>query len=92
MVHATPLGGPADPTASPWPQDVPLPPQLAVLDLVAWPAETRLLRQAADAGCQAAGGGEMLLQQAAAAFELWTEQPAPLDVMRAALAAARGPA
>ena len=31
----------------------------------------------------------MLLHQGAAAFTLWTGQPAPLDVMRAELAAAR---
>jgi shikimate dehydrogenase len=90
LVNATPLGDQADPTASPWPAEVPLPARLSVLDLVAWPAETRLVRQALDAGCRAAGGGEMLLHQAAAAFELWTERPAPLDAMRAALDRARG--
>lgn len=92
LVNATPLGGPSHLRRSPWPDDIPLPPRLAVLDLVAWPAETRLVRQALDAGCRAAGGGEMLLWQAAAAFELWTETPAPVDVMQAALAAARAPA
>jgi hypothetical protein len=31
----------------------------------------------------------MLLHQGAAAFTLWTGRPAPLDIMRAALATAR---
>jgi shikimate dehydrogenase len=37
-----------------------------------------------------AGGLGMLVHQGALAFELWTDQPAPLDVMRAAAARALG--
>ena len=36
-----------------------------------------------------ADGATMLLHQGAAAFSLWTGQPAPLGVMEAALTAAR---
>jgi shikimate dehydrogenase len=66
-----------------------IPPELLVLDLVYRPRETRLLRDARAAGSQAVMNGElMLLHQGAAAFELWTGQPAPLELMRAQLEAA----
>jgi len=67
-----------------WPTDVPIPSHLTVFDLVYTPTETRLLEQALQSGAQAIGGLEMLVRQGAAAFELWTGQPAPLQVMRAA--------
>ena len=62
--------------------------ELLVLDLIY--AQTKLLRDAAAAGCTTSDGGVMLLHQGAAAFSLWTGQDAPLDVMDAALAEARG--
>jgi len=58
------------------------------LDLVYPPRLTRLLADAAAAGSAATMNGEvMLLHQGAAAFELWTGQAAPLDLMRAQLEA-----
>lgn len=57
----------------------------AVYDMVYRPAETPLLRAAAAAGCRAANGLGMLLYQGTAALEIWTGQPAPVEVMRAAL-------
>ena len=60
---------------------------LLVLDLIY--AKTRLLRDAASAGAATSDGETMLLHQGAAAFTLWTGQPAPLDVMSAALKQAR---
>jgi len=56
-----------------------------VMDIVYSPRETRLLREAAQAGCRVVGGLEMLLFQGAAQFEIWTGQEAPLAVMRAEL-------
>jgi 3-dehydroquinate dehydratase/shikimate dehydrogenase len=54
-------------------------------DLVYNPAETRFLREARAAGCEACVGGlAMLVSQAAAQFELWTGASAPVEVMRAA--------
>jgi 3-dehydroquinate dehydratase/shikimate dehydrogenase len=54
-------------------------------DLVYNPAETRFLREARAAGCEACIGGlAMLVAQAAAQFELWTGASAPVEVMRAA--------
>ncbi|HEV2235784.1 MAG TPA: hypothetical protein VGR57_03900, partial [Ktedonobacterales bacterium] len=56
-----------------------------VCDLVYAPAETALLRAARARGLRAMNGLPMLLHQGAAAFTLWTGQPAPLAVMRDAL-------
>jgi shikimate dehydrogenase len=60
-----------------------LPARAVVFDLV-YDRETALLRAARRVGAQSAGGLEMLVQQGALAFELWTRQAAPVDVMRAA--------
>ena len=55
-----------------------------VYDLIYNPPETRLLRDARDAGLETLGGLDMLVAQAEAQFEIWTGQlPAP-GVMRAA--------
>jgi shikimate dehydrogenase len=84
LVNATSVGLVAD--ESPIPGEI-LPPDLLVLDLIY--ARTRLLRDAEAAGCSVSDGEVMLLNQGAAAFTLWTGQPAPLDVMGEALANAR---
>ncbi|MDE2967490.1 MAG: shikimate dehydrogenase [Chloroflexota bacterium] len=54
-----------------------------VADLIANPQETPLVTAAFEAGLQAVGGLPMLVYQGAAAFELWTEREAPVDVMLA---------
>ena len=53
-----------------------------VLDMIYDPLETRLLREAAQAGCAVISGFEMLLASAAAQFEVWTGAEAPVDAMR----------
>jgi shikimate dehydrogenase len=89
LINATPVGM-SDPAASPLPLDLlsSLPRGAVVLDLIYAPPETALVRAAQDAGLRAGGGLAMLLYQGALAFTLWTGQPAPLDVMRHALATA----
>jgi shikimate dehydrogenase len=57
----------------------------AVYDMIYRPAETPLLKLAHAAGCRTSNGLSMLLYQGAAALELWTGQPAPLQIMRRAL-------
>jgi 3-dehydroquinate dehydratase / shikimate dehydrogenase len=52
-----------------------------VFDLVYNPLETRLLKDARDAGCRTLGGMAMLIEQAAEQFRLWTKREAPVDVM-----------
>jgi shikimate dehydrogenase len=58
-----------------------------VMDIVYSPLATRLLREAAQAGCAVINGLAMLLHQGAAQFETWTGQPAPLAVMGESLLA-----
>lgn len=84
LVNATSVGLTGD--ATPVPGEL-LPPDLLVLDLIY--SATRLQREAAAAGDTVLDGEIMLLHQGAAAFELWTGQPAPLELMRDALATAR---
>lgn len=55
-----------------------------VYDLVYNPAATRLLREAAEAGCQTIGGLDMLVSQAQEQFRWWTGSKAPGAVMREA--------
>ena len=62
-----------------------LPQARKVYDMIYRPAETPLLRAAKAAGCQIANGLGMLLYQGTKALELWTGQPAPVELMRAAL-------
>jgi len=56
-----------------------------VYDMVYRPAETQLLQAARQAGCATANGLGMLLYQGARALEIWSGQPAPVEVMRSAL-------
>ena len=53
-------------------------PGLIVADTVYNPLETRLLREAKEAGCQVVGGIGMLLWQGAAAFRLFTGKEMPV--------------
>ena len=62
-----------------------LPLDALVFDLVYAPPETALLRTARALGLRTATGLEMLLEQGASAFHLWTGQEAPVAAMRAAL-------
>ena len=85
LVNATSVGMWPHIEDSPWPEDLPLPSHLTVFDLVYNPERTKLLRQAEAAGARTIGGLGMLLHQGARAFELWTGQKPPLEVMRKAL-------
>ncbi|NOX29217.1 MAG: shikimate dehydrogenase [Actinobacteria bacterium] len=81
IVNATPVGMDGNTT--------PLDPALVssrhhVADLIYRPEQTPLLRSASAAGANVMNGLEMLVQQGAIQFELWTGLSAPVDVMRAA--------
>ena len=84
LVQSTTLGMWPHVEASIWPEGTPLPAHLAVVDLVYRPIETRLLRQAREAGATAFDGLGMLIAQGALSFEMWTGVWPPVDVMRAA--------
>jgi shikimate dehydrogenase len=90
LINATSVGLQSDVT--PIPGEL-MPPELLVLDLIYTPRETRLLREAKSASAAATMNGDlMLLHQGAAAFQLWTGQQAPLDLMRQHLESAAGSA
>lgn len=63
-----------------------LPGTATVFDLVYVPPETPLVAAARARGLRAANGSEMLIQQAAIAFERWTGVGGMADVMREAVA------
>ncbi|MFH1640283.1 MAG: shikimate dehydrogenase [Chloroflexota bacterium] len=56
-------------------------PGLVVYDIVYNPIETRLLREAREAGARTLDGAHMLAWQGALAFEKWTHRTAPIDLM-----------
>ncbi|HMI91291.1 MAG TPA: shikimate dehydrogenase [Polyangiales bacterium] len=62
-----------------------LPAHAVVCDLVYKPLHTALMRAASARGLRTVDGLGMLLHQGALAFERWTGQPAPLEIMRRAL-------
>jgi shikimate dehydrogenase len=62
-----------------------LPGDATVFDLVYVPPQTPLLATARARGLKAANGSEMLIQQAAIAFQRWTGVDGMADVMRAAV-------
>jgi shikimate dehydrogenase len=86
VVNTTPLG--MVPAVDQTPIDAEgiglLPSDAIVYDLVYTPNPTLLLLFAKQRGLLAINGLEMLVQQGAAALEIWLKQPAPVDVMRQA--------
>lgn len=56
-----------------------------VYDMIYNPSQTYLLCQARAMGLSTANGLSMVLHQGALSFSLWTNRPAPLEVMREAL-------
>jgi shikimate dehydrogenase len=84
LVNCTPAGMWPAVVKSPLPDGIRLRPGLLVYDLVYRPRPTRLLQEAAAAGCRTQDGLAMLVSQGAEAFNLWTGQQPPLGIMREA--------
>ena len=82
LVNASPLGM-KEGDGSPVEKSL-LHKDLSVYDVV-YNRQTQLIKYAKAAGLNAAGGLKMLLYQGVIAFEIWTGQKAPEDVMRKAL-------
>ncbi len=59
---------------------------IIVCDGVHNPVQTPFLKAAAEKGCRTLDGFSMLINQGAVSFTLWTGCPAPVEVMRNALA------
>jgi len=83
LVNATSVGMSPNAGQSPVPTGL-LCSNLIVFDIVYNPFETRLLREAKVAGARTIDGLEMLVWQGALAFEKFTGQEAPVDLMRSA--------
>ncbi len=81
LVNATSAGMSPSANASPVPEKlltgVPL-----VFDIVYNPLKTKLIQDAAAAGAKTISGVDMLAWQGALAFEKWTGQTAPINLMR----------
>ncbi len=84
MIHGTPVGMSPKSDETCVPASL-LSSHLTVMDIVYNPLDTRLLKDARQAGCRTVRGLEMFLHQAVGQFELWTQQPAPIAVMRSVL-------
>ena len=83
LVNATSVGMHPDVNRSPVPSDL-LRRDLCVMDIIYNPLETKLVKAAKSVGAKVVLGLEMLLYQGAVAFEIWTNCPAPVDVMKEA--------
>jgi shikimate dehydrogenase len=83
LVNATSVGmkpnANQSPVAPEW-----LKTDLAVMDIVYNPVETKLVKDAKVAGAKVVSGVEMLIYQGAASFEIWTGKSAPVQVMKKA--------
>lgn len=81
LVNATSVGMSPEAEATPVPARL-LKPGLAVFDIVYNPIQTRLLREAEEAGARTISGIDMLVWQGALSFEKWTGRKAPVDLMK----------
>lgn len=85
LVNATPLGMAPETDGTPWPDDGDFAAEQVAYDLVYNPEETRFLQAAAAQGATPLGGLDMLVGQAAAAYEQWTGRTMPTDAVYEAL-------
>lgn len=81
LVNATSVGMNPEAEATPVPARL-LKPGLAVFDIVYNPIQTRLLREADEAGARTISGIDMLVWQGALSFEKWTGRKAPVSLMK----------
>jgi len=86
LVNASPIGmyphgneSPIDLTA------MELPPEAIAYDLIYKPNPTLFLQQAQAQGAMIIDGLEMLVQQGAAALQIWLQQTPPVEIMRQSL-------
>jgi shikimate dehydrogenase len=86
IVNTTPIGMSPD-TGSPLSSEDAdsIVPNAIAYDLIYTPNPTVFLQQAKERGAIAIDGLEMLVQQGAAALEIWLQQPVPIEVMRRSL-------
>lgn len=87
LVNTTPIGMHPKADASPLTEAAlgSLPTRAIAYDLIYTPCPTKFLHLAQTQGAIAIDGLEMLVQQGAAALELWLQRSVPVEVMRQAL-------
>ena len=81
LINATSVGMHPNINKSPVPKSL-LHPNLWVMDLIYTPIKTKLAKDAEARGANLISGVEMLIYQGAVSFEIWTQHPAPVDVMK----------
>lgn len=84
LINTTPVGMHPETDATPIPKED-LTKEMVVMDIVYNPLETRLLKEAATAGCRTINGADMFVFQGVKQFELWTGKKAPVGVMHNAV-------
>ena len=87
LVNTTPIGMYPNVDLSPLSTDemAHLADETIVYDLIYTPKPTQFLKQAEKLGAISIDGLEMLVQQGAAALQIWLQQPVPVDIMRQSL-------
>lgn len=81
IVNTTPLGMTPNIHTSPLPENLILPSNVLIYDLVYNPRETKLVKTARSQGIKATTGLGMLIEQAALAFEIWTGKNPPRNIL-----------
>lgn len=81
LVNTTPVGMTPNIDHSPLPENLSLPSNAFVYDLVYNPRETKLVKDARAQGLNASTGLGMLIEQAALAFEKWTGHNPPREIL-----------
>ena len=84
LVNATSVGMHPNIDQSPVPSNS-LRPGLCVMDIIYNPLETKLAKDAKAVGAKVVSGVEMLVYQGVASFEIWTNNSAPVKVMKQAV-------
>lgn len=82
LTNATSVGMAPDSSVSPIPDPALLHEGIIVSDIIYNPRETLLMKQAKERGCPCFNGLYMLLYQGAAAFQCWTGQEMPTDIIK----------
>ena len=81
-VDCTPLGMPPREDQSMISSFDGIPKELYVVDICYAPPKTKLLKMAEEHGCRILNGMDMMFNQGAKAFEIWTGQQMPLDYVK----------
>ena len=82
LTNATSMGMAPNTGVSPIADPSMLHPDLLVSDIIYNPRRTKLLEDAAAAGCRTCNGMYMLLYQGEAAFRIWTGMDMPVEIIR----------